>query len=105
MSTPNSIIIDGVEYLPSALFQKPSGNRVVLVVDRGWIFAGDMTREDGRIHLSRALHVFGWRAVGFAAVVADPLKCKADLRPVSDVDVPAGAEVFCIPVADNWGLK
>ncbi len=105
MSTPNSIIIDGIEYLPSSAFQKPSGNRVVLVVDRGWIFAGDIIREDGRIRLSRALHVFKWQSVGFSGLIDNPVKAKADLRPISDVDVPAGAEVFCVPVSAEWGLK
>lgn len=105
MSTPNSIIIDGVEYLPSSAFPKPSGNRVVLVVDRGWIFAGDIVREDGRIRLSRALHVFKWQSVGFSGLIDDPIKAKADLRPIADVDVPCGAEVFCVPVTSEWGLK
>jgi hypothetical protein len=26
-----------------------TGTRAVVVVDRGWIFAGDVTRENGRI--------------------------------------------------------
>ncbi len=33
-----------------------------------------------------------------------PKKAKADLRPISDVDIPAGAEVFCVPVKEGWGL-
>jgi hypothetical protein len=42
--------------------------------------------------------------VGFAAVVDDPKKAKADIRKIADVDMPADAELFCIPVADTWGL-
>ena len=97
------IIIDGVKYV--AENTKPSGNRAVIVVDRGWIFAGDVTRENGRIHLSNAVHVFRWESVGFAAVCDDPIKAKADLRPISDVDMPEDAEIFCIPVHGKWGLK
>jgi hypothetical protein len=29
---------------------------------------------------------------------------KADLRKIADVDLPEAAEIFCIPVADDWGL-
>ncbi len=29
---------------------------------------------------------------------------KADLRLIADVDIPEGAEVFCVPVPDGWGL-
>lgn len=96
------ININGVEYVPaSEVAPKIAGNRAVVVVDRGWIFAGDVTRENGRIRLSRALHVFSWKDIGFAQMIAT---VKADLRPIADVDIPEGAEIFCIPVCDNWGL-
>lgn len=97
----DNVIINGVEYAP---VKKTTGNRAVVVVDRGWIFAGDVTRKNGRIHLSKALHVFKWEALGFSGMVEDPKKAKADLRKIADVDIPEGAEVFCVPVADGWGL-
>ena len=96
-----NVVIDGVEYAP---ISRSTGTRAVVVVDRGWIFAGDVTRENGRIRLSRALHVFKWESVGFAGMIESPKKAKADLRPVADVDMPDGAEIFCVPVADGWGL-
>lgn len=96
-----NVTIDGIEYAP---INKASGNRAVVVVDRGWIFAGDVTREYGRIHLARALHVFKWESVGFAGMIDNPKKAKADLRPVADVDIPEGAEIFCVPVTEDWGL-
>ena len=95
-----NVTIDGVEYAPV----KTKGNRAVVVVDRGWIFAGDVTRENGRLRLSRALHVFKWESIGFAGMIDSPKKAKADLRTVADVDMPEGAEIFCVPVADDWGL-
>lgn len=94
------IVIDGVKYLPTA----PNGNRAVVVVDRGWIFAGDVTQKDGRIHLSRAVHVLRWESVGFAGMVADPKAGKAVIKPCADVDMPAEAEIFRCPVGDSWGL-
>ena len=95
------IIVDGVKFVESA----PSGNRAVVVVDRGWIFAGDVTESNGRIYLDRAVWVFRWESVGFAAVVADPKNVKADIRPLSTrVDIPEGAEVFRMPVSSDWGL-
>jgi hypothetical protein len=97
----DNVIINGVEYVP---VKKSTGSRAVVVVDRGWIFAGDVTRADGRIHLSNALHVFKWESIGFGGMVADPKKAKADLRKIADVDIPEGAEVFCVPVPDDWGL-
>tara|TARA_R110000868_G_scaffold135728_3_gene348292 strand:+ start:605 stop:901 length:297 start_codon:yes stop_codon:yes gene_type:complete len=95
------ITVDGIEYAPA----KPiPGTRAVVVVDRGWIFAGDVTRKDGRIYISNALHVFKWESLGFSGMIKTPKKAKADLRPIADVDIPAGAEVFSVAVADGWGL-
>lgn len=100
----DTLTINGVDYIraDSVPAAKPNGNRAVVVVDRGWIFAGDVTREDGRIRLSRAVWVFRWESCGFAKVIEDP--AKADIRPIADVDIPSGAEIFCVPVSDEWGL-
>ena len=96
----DNVIINGVEYAP---IKKATGTRAVVVVDRGWIFAGDVTRANGRISLANALHVFKWESIGFAGMIESPKKAKADLRKIADVDLPEGAEVFCVPVPDGWG--
>jgi hypothetical protein len=102
----NEIELNGVAYVrkDAVAAPVPNGKRAVVVVDRGWIFAGDVTEENGRIKLSRALHVFAWASVGFAAMVADPKKCKADLRACADVDIPEGSEIFRVRVCEAWGL-
>ena len=101
----NTITVNGVEYIraDSVPAAKPNGNRAVIVIDRGWIFAGDVTRENERIYLSRAVWVFRWESCGFAKVIEDPTQ--ADIRPMADVDIPEGAEIFCVPVNEQWGLS
>ena len=94
-----NLTINGIEYAP---VNRAKGNRAVIVVDRGWIFAGDVTRENGRIYLSHAVWVFKWDAVGFAKVIEDAKN--ADIRKIADVDIPEGAEIFSVPVPDHWGL-
>lgn len=100
----NKLTLNGVDYVraDSVSAPAPSGTRAVIVVDRGWIFAGDVTREDGRIKLSRAVWVFKWSLCGFSKVIEDP--SKADIRKIADVDIPAGAEIFSVPVNELWGL-
>ncbi len=100
MSIPNTVTIDGIQYVRED--SKPKGNRAIIVVDRGWVFAGDVTRENGRIKLSRALHVFKWESVGFAGMIENTKK--ADLRNITDVDIPEDAEIFSVPVHESWGL-
>ena len=98
-----TVTINGIDYMRADAVQaKPIvGNRHVVVVDRGWIFAGDLERIDGRLKLTRALHVFRWESIGFAKMVET---AKADLRPIADVDIPADSEIFSIPVEESWGL-
>ena len=102
----NTSTVNGTEYVQANQVQQaPKGTRAVVVVDRGWIFAGDVVRENGRIKLSRAVHVFKWESIGFDGVIADPKNSKVTLKPMPNgVDIPTGAEVFCVPVSENWGL-
>lgn len=103
MTKPVSITIDDVQYVRADSVQAPvTGNRAVVVVDRGWIFAGDVTRENGRIKLTRAVWVFKWQSIGFNGVIETPEK--ATIKPIADVDIPESSEIFCVPVKDNWGL-
>ena len=79
--------------------------RAIVVVDRGWIFAGDVTEASGRIYLDRALWIFRWEKCGFNGVIDDPKQDGVDIRPMQQrVDIPANAEVFRVLVSENWGL-
>ena len=99
-----SIIINGEKYIKASSVQKPSGNRAVVVVDRGWIFAGDVEESENGIYLSNAVWVFRWERIGFNGVIESPEK--ADIRPMRNgVQIPAGSEIFRVPVAEGWGIK
>jgi hypothetical protein len=102
----NEIEINGVKYVKEGSGSPPpTGKRVVLVVDRGWIFAGDCERVNDRIKLTRAVWLLSWTSIGFDGVLKNPKDSNVKLRKMEhDVDVPKDAEVFCIPVCDNWGL-
>lgn len=102
----NTMTINGIEYIPaSEAQQQVRGNRAVVVVDRGWIFAGDVTRENGRIKIARAVWVFSWETIGFDGVIANPKSDKVVIKPMPNgVDLPEGAEIFCVQVSEDWGL-
>lgn len=99
----DTLIVNGVDYIRAdSILPASFGSRAVVVVDRGWIFAGNVTRENGRIILSRAVWVFKWESCGFAKVIEDPKQ--ADIRKIANVEIPEGAEIFSVPVSDDWGL-
>lgn len=86
--------------------QPPKGKRAVYVVDRGWIFAGDASEtEDGMVRLDRAVWLFRWESIGFAAAIKDWKSDKVDVRRVDPVEIPKASIVFRIPCEDQWGLK
>jgi hypothetical protein len=103
MHNIETVTIDGVVYVPQS--STPTGRRAVVVIDRGWIAAGDVSEENGRIHLSRAVWVFNWEGIGFDGVIANPKSPACTIRPFPNgFDIPTGAEIFRVPVADDWGL-
>jgi hypothetical protein len=97
-----NVIIDGIEYAPVV---RATGTRAVVVVDRGWIFAGDVTREGNRIFLDRAVWIFRWESIGFDGVIANPKDDNVTLRKMKNrVEIPAQSEIFSVPVSDDWGV-
>ncbi len=102
MSCPKSIEIDGVKYTPET---KLPGKRYVVVLDRGWIVAGDVEDKDGRIKITRAAHVRSWSLIGFDGMIAKGKGDNVVIKPIPNgFDCPADAELFRVPVADDWGL-
>ena len=101
----NTIEINGEKYCKVGESGNSSGgNREIVIVDRGWIFAGDIERNEAGLLIRNAVHVFGWKSVGFAAVVED--SSLGDIRPMTQpVKVPNDAVVFTVPVPDSWGKK
>ena len=107
----DTIVINGVEYIPASTMPPapPTGNRAVVVIDRGWIIAGDVTEtgtgSERRITLNRAVHVFRWESIAFDGMLRDPKSSKVTLKPLAyPVDLPAQAEIFRVPVDQEWGL-
>jgi hypothetical protein len=98
----NEITVNGITYRAVTEPRK----RAVMVLDRGWIFAGDVSSEGDTITLTRAILVRSWSSIGFSGVVADPLCSYVKLEPMSeDVEFPVTSVIFRVPVGDDWGMK
>lgn len=97
-----SIIVDGVEYVAKTGPTK----RAVLVIDRGWIFAGDVSEDgQGTVTLSNAVHVFRWESIGFDGMIKEPKSSKVTLKKMNEnVCVPESSIIFFVPVGESWGL-
>lgn len=98
---PKEIIVDGQAYV-----RKEVGSRYVVVVDRGWIFAGDLRRDGDYLILDDAVWIFRWESIGFDGVIANPASNKVTIKPMGQsVEIPVSSEIFRVPVPAGWGLK
>jgi hypothetical protein len=102
----STIEINGVTYVPVGSTSVPTGDRSVVVIDRGWIFAGNVETDEvtGELVIHNAIHVFRWESIGFTGVLANPKDSKVTLKTSPyPVRVPAGSVIFTVPVDENWG--
>ena len=103
----NTIQINGMEYVSKdSVSSIPTGDREVVVIDRGWIFAGDVVRDaaTGDLTLHNAIHVFRWEEIGYTGVLENPTSKKVTLKTCAyPVKVPAGSVIFTNPVPSDWG--
>ncbi len=114
MSSPDTtaslskITINGITYVPEGSGQTlPSGNRNVLVIDGGWIYAGDMSYDEStkEYTLSNAVWVFRWESVGFDGVLKDPKNKNVTIKKMDHCPViPERSLIYRVPVEANWGL-
>ncbi|MDF1699852.1 MAG: hypothetical protein P1V36_01650 [Planctomycetota bacterium] len=103
----DEIEVNGVTYVPKgSRAPAPTGSRYVIVLDRGWVFAGDIVEEEsGRVKVVNVIHVRRWSSVGFDGMVADPGSGHVTLKKVTTpLSYPEGAELFRISVSDGWGV-
>jgi hypothetical protein len=102
----STIEINGVQYVPVDSQTVPTGNRAVCVIDRGWIFAGDIETDDvtNELVIHNAIHVFRWESIGFTGVLENPKDSKVTLKKSPyPVRVPSSSVIFTVPVDENWG--
>ena len=103
----STIQINGITYAPvGSQTTVPTGNRAVVIIDRGWIFAGDVETDEVTkdLVIHNAIHVFRWESIGFTGVLANPKDSKVTLKKSPyPVRVPSGSVIFTVPVDDNWG--
>ena len=104
----SSIEINGIIYVPQSTANTlPSGNRNIVVVDRGWIFAGDVVfnGETQELVLSNAVWLFKWESIGFDGAIKNPKSDQVTIRKMDNpVVIPKQSVVFKVPVSSRWGL-
>lgn len=98
MSTPITITIDGTEYIrkTDAAAGPPTEHQIV-VADRGWVFVGNVTKDDAGISIANARCIRCWGTdndkPGLGYLAANGPTSKTKLDPSGTVRVPLHAVV------------
>jgi hypothetical protein len=74
-------------------------NKVIIIAQRGWAFAGDMTREGSEVNLSNASCIRRWGTTkGIGQLAIDGPQSDTILDPVGEIKFHELAIVCCITI-------
>jgi len=93
-----------IKTLEQATANCAKGDRHLVVLDRGWIFAGDMSYdEDTRVYtLSNCKNVRKWSKGGFGALSQGAKKAGATLDDSEPIKFKSSAMIFAVPIRGGW---
>ena len=99
MSKPESLMIDAVKYVRADAAPETSGDVMIAVLDRGFVYVGRVEHTDSGITLRNAKCIRRWGTTeGIGELVNGPLS-NTVLDSVGTVHVPERAVISLIEVA------
>jgi len=78
------------------------GDRCIVVLDRGFIFAGNLTQDEEWYTLTNVVNVRKWSKSGFGGLVLSAESAGAVLDNCGDIRFKKNALIFIAPVDESW---
>ena len=98
MAAPSSIKIDEVEYVRKDSIQDNDGEIKIVVLDRGFVYVGQVSQEDDFYVIKNAKNIRQWGTTkGLGELVSGPL-ANTKLDNVGTVRAPSRALISLIDV-------
>lgn len=100
----NDEIKKALKVLQSATANCAQGDRHIAVLDRGWIFAGNMSLdpETNVYTMTDCVNIRKWTSGGFGAVSQSVGAAGATLDECAPIKFHARAMIFCVPIGSDW---
>jgi len=92
--------INGTIYTPKQ--DTPTGNRYIVVLDRGWIVVGNVKETDGECRVVNAFNLRKWGKNGFGGVTLKPKGAEVLLDKCADIIYRRDAEIMRVPISEDW---
>jgi hypothetical protein len=94
---------EAINTITSAFANCAEGDRHIVVLDRGWIFAGNLSCDEHNVYtLSSAVNVRKWNKGGFGALTSSVSAAEATLDKCSSIRFHQSAMIFVVPIGDDW---
>ena len=94
--------LDAINTLTSLMANCQEGDRHIVVLDRGWIFVGDLTIKDGVGTLTNCHNVRKWTGGGFGGLTKGAKSSSAVLDSCAPIRFSEDAPIFVVPVGEGW---
>ena len=96
-------IKEAIATLTSLAATCKEGDRHLVVLDRGWIFCGNLTRTDDGVNtLTDCVNVRKWSSGGFGGLTTDPKGSGAVCDSCAPIRFRDSAMILAVPVPENW---
>lgn len=96
-------IKEAIKVLQQATANCAQGDRHIIVLDRGWIFAGDMSQDEKGVYtVLNCKNVRKWSKGGFGGLTKSAKKSEAVLDDCEPVRFYSKSMIFCVPIGDDW---
>jgi len=93
---------EALKTLADAIEAIPRGSRHIVVLDRGWIFVGNLSTEGENYTLTNVLNVRTWKQGGFGALSLSAKEAEAVLDKSAPLKFHRSAVIFTVPVGEAW---
>lgn len=81
-----------------------TGDRYIVVLDRGWIFAGNLQYDDlTKIYaLTDCINIENFKNGGFGGLTKSAKAVQAKLTSCDPIKFHARAMIFAVPITEDW---
>jgi len=95
---------EAIQTIKEHLCRGESKGKHLVVLDRGWIFVGNLTMlDDGNSYmLTDCANVRRWEKAGFGGLTQSKTESAAMLDKCRPIRFRASAMIFCVPLSEEW---
>ena len=80
----------------------PTGNRHIVVLDKGFIFVGDLSKEGDTYTLCNCGNIRKWGKGGFGGLTRSRSDSEAIVDDCATIKFTDKSLIFIVPVKENW---